>query len=125
MSYQLTGNPDTVIRLDDGATVPRGHRFWVEYEEWLEAGGNPEPALVSDPSEAERAWRDIEIERVKWLRERHRDEVDSGRPTTLTVKQSGELLDYVQALRDWPKAPSFPAQAARPPCPAWIDQLTR
>ena len=125
MSYQLTVNPDTVIRLDDGATVPRGHRFWAEYEEWLEAGGNPEPALVSDPSEAERAWRDIEIESVKWLRERHRDEVDSARPTTLTVKQSGELLDYVQALRDWPAAPGFPVQAARPPRPAWIDQLTR
>ena len=29
MSYQLTANPDTVIRLDDGATVPRGHRFWL------------------------------------------------------------------------------------------------
>ena len=121
MSYRLTENPDTVIQLSDGATVPRGHRFWAEYEQWKNAGGIPEPAPVLDTAVAERAWRDLEIERVKWLRERHRDEVDSARPTTLTVKQSGELLDYVQALRDWPSAAQFPEEEARPQCPAWID----
>ena len=121
MSYRLTENPDTVIQLSDGATVPRGHRFWAEYEQWKKAGGIPEPAPVLDTAVSERAWRDLEIERVKWLRERHRDEVDSARPTTLTVKQSGELLDYVQALRDWPSAAQFPAAEARPQCPAWID----
>lgn len=120
MSYRLTENPDTVIQLSDGATVPRGHRFWAEYEQWKNAGGIPEPAPVLDTAVAERAWRDLEIERVKWLRERHRDEVDSARPTTLTVKQSGELLDYVQALRDWPSAAQFPSEEARPQCPAWI-----
>lgn len=121
MSYRLTENPDTVIQLSDGATVPRGHRFWAEYEQWKNAGGIPEPAPMLDTAISERAWRDLEIERVKWLRERHRDEVDSARPTTLTVKQSGELLDYVQALRDWPSAAQFPAEKARPQCPAWID----
>lgn len=69
---------------------------------------------------AERLWRDAEIDRVKWLRERHRDEVDSTRPTTLTPWQSGELLDYVQALRDWPSAASFPEAAHRPQAPDWI-----
>lgn len=122
MSYQLTGDPDTVIRLNDGATVPRGHRFWVEYQDWIAAGGSPEPALVPDTSAAEREWRDTEIESVKWLRERHRDEVDSARPTTMTVKQSGELLDYVQALRDWPADPQFPAENARPTRPTWINE---
>jgi len=67
-----------------------------------------------------RQWRDGEIEIVKWLRERHRDEVDSQRPTTLTVEQSGELLDYMQALRDWPKDAGFPAVTSRPVPPAWI-----
>lgn len=122
MSYRLTENPDTVIQLSDGATVPRGHRFWAEYEQWINAGGTPEPAPVLDTGVSERAWRDVEIERVKWLWERHRDEVDSARPTTLTVMQSGELLDYVQALRDWPTDPQFPAEDARPQCPTWIDQ---
>jgi len=125
MSYRLTANPDTVLRLDNGATVPRGHRFWAEYEQWIKDGGTPEPVFALDPALTERDWRDAEIERVKWLRERHRDEVDSGRSTTLTVKQSAQLLDYVQALRDWPTAKGFPAEDARPKCPAWIDQKIR
>ena len=120
MAYQLTYSPDTVIRLADSATVPRGHRFWTDYEKWLKAGGVAEPAFRIDPSIDERAWRDAEIQSVKWLRERHRDEVDSGRDTTLTAKQSGELLDYVQALRDWPAAPDFPSADHRPTKPAWI-----
>lgn len=74
---------------------------------------------------AERLWRYAEIERVKWLRERHRDEVDSARPTTLTAKQFGELLDYVQALRDWPVAAAFPQVEGRPVPPEWIAQQTQ
>ncbi|WP_338500889.1 hypothetical protein VRB50_12375 [Pseudomonas poae] len=76
-------------------------------------------------SSAERSWRDAEIERVKWLRERHRDEVDSARPTTLTARQSGELLDYVQALRDWPAASQFPDPEGRPIPPDWIAQQSQ
>lgn len=122
MTYQLTNDPDTVLNLKDGVTVPRGHRFWTDYEKWLAAGGKPESVFTVDPAIPERAWRDDEIERVKWLRERHRDEVDSARPTTLTVEQSGELLDYVQALRDWPQTSKFPALEFRPAKPEWIDQ---
>lgn len=125
MSYRLTENPDTVIQLSDGATVPREHRFWIEYEKWKAAGGVPEPAFSVDPAIAEREWRDAEIESVKWLRERHRDEVDSSRPTTLTPVQSGELLDYVQALRDWPQSLKFPTLKYRPKKPAWIVLQTQ
>lgn len=83
---------------------------WVLDENLLKA------ALVT----AERLWRAAEIDRVKWLRERHRDEVDSARLTTLTPTQSGELLDYVQALRDWPVTAGFPDAEHRPDPPAWI-----
>lgn len=83
----------------------------------------PPPSSEALAAQA-RQWRDAEIESVKWLRERHRDEIDSQRPATLTVKQSGELLDYVQALRDWPKDIGFPAVSSRPVPPAWIaDQV--
>lgn len=125
MNYQLTTDPDTVIQLSDGATVPRGHRFWDDYQQWLKDGGKPKPAFTLDPTVSERAWRDAEIESVKWLRERHRDEVDSDRPTTLTVQQSGELLDYVQALRDWPQTTKFPVQKYRPKKPGWIAEQTQ
>ncbi|KRP50484.1 hypothetical protein [Pseudomonas poae] len=124
MAYQLTNDPNTVLRLSDGATVPKGHRYWLDFEEWLADGGKPEPAFTVDPAIPERAWREAEIESVKWLRERHRDEVDSARPTTLTTEQSGELLDYVQALRDWPAIKLFPDKEARPVPPVWIaDQI--
>lgn len=77
------------------------------------------------PEVIERVWRDAEIESVRWLRERHRDEVDSERPTSMTKEQSGELLDYIQALRDWPQAAKFPAQKYRPKQPDWIVQQTQ
>ncbi|MHB1183408.1 MAG: DUF4376 domain-containing protein [Desulfobulbia bacterium] len=41
--YKLTDNPDMIIRTTDGACIPRGHRWWIEYEEWLDEGNTPEP----------------------------------------------------------------------------------
>lgn len=46
--YKLTDNQDIVVNLETGATIPKGHRFWVEYEEWL-AGGNT-PRAVDGPT---------------------------------------------------------------------------
>lgn len=80
------------------------------------------PATLEEIAAQARQWRDAEIESVKWLRERHRDEIDSQRPTTLNTDQSGELLDYLQALRDWPTSSDFPLLESRPPKPDWIAQ---
>jgi hypothetical protein len=43
--YQLTATDSTVIRNLDGAYIPNdpGNRDWVEYQQWLEAGGVPDP----------------------------------------------------------------------------------
>lgn len=41
--YQLTDNPDTIRRVDTGATIPRGHRWWDDYTKWLDAGNTPLP----------------------------------------------------------------------------------
>ena len=70
---------------------------------------------------AERLWRDTEIEAVKWLRERHRDQQEIGVTPTLSAIQFHELLVYVQALRDWPQAYTFPKLADRPIAPGWIS----
>ncbi|MBT2339456.1 MULTISPECIES: phage tail assembly chaperone [Pseudomonas] len=86
---------------------------------------DPPPPTAEELALAERQWRDAEIESVRWLRERHRDEIDSERPTTLTVAQSGELLDYVQVLRDWPLSPDFPDSACRPVEPPWVAEHNR
>lgn len=82
---------------------------------------NPEEQVASE----ERAWRDAEVESVKWLRERHRDEMDLEIASTLTAEQFKELLTYLQALRDWPQSPDFPTLALRPIQPGWIAEQTR
>ena len=81
---------------------------------------DPAPLTLEQLAAIERLWRDAQIDSVRWLRERHRDEVDSARPTTLTDEQSTELLNYVQALRDWPVAPGFPNSEHRPSPPTWV-----
>ncbi|NWD44876.1 MULTISPECIES: hypothetical protein [Pseudomonas] len=122
MSYQLTHDPDTVLRLVDRATVPRSHRFWAEYEQWLEEGGIPVPQDGPVMQSLERDWRNSQIESIKWLRERHRDEADMAANTTLSSAQFFELLTYLQQLRDWPQAVEFPAMDKRPKAPGWISQ---
>lgn len=82
----------------------------------------PVDGLVVDQRAArhERAWRDTEIDALKWLRERHRDEQDLGMDTTLTGEQFTGLLTYLQALRGWPQSPVFPDAAQRPVPPGWL-----
>jgi hypothetical protein len=81
---------------------------------------DPLPLTAEALSVRERSWRDAEIERVRWLRERHRDQLDIGEQTTLTPEQFSGLLIYIQALRDWPASPLFPDETGRPSAPDWI-----
>lgn len=67
--YQLTDNPDIVIRLEDGASIPRGHRWWDEYEAWCAAGNVPEPAaetpvsgLIAQTKASISAWLDSVVQ---------------------------------------------------------------
>lgn len=63
--YQLTQDPNQVIRLGDGSNIPRGHRWWDDYETWLAAGNTPEPwpgqsfaAYIEGATNAVQAWLD-------------------------------------------------------------------
>ena len=79
----------------------------------------PDPYVL--PSETlERSWRDTVIESVKWVRERHRDEIDLGGKTTITGDMFSELLTFIQELRDWPKSSEFPLEDGRPKPPVWL-----
>lgn len=78
---------------------------------------DPPPAMLEN---AERNWRDSEIERVQWLRERHRDQLEMDQQPTLMPEQFSELLTYLRNLRDWPQSPDFPLADGRPAIPAWI-----
>jgi hypothetical protein len=84
---------------------------------------DPLPLTSEVLSVRERSWRDAEIECVRWLRERHRDELDIGEQTTLIPEQFRELLTYIQVLRDFPQSPYFPDSQYRPERPVWTDDL--
>lgn len=79
----------------------------------------PTPS-VTDLQVAERDWRDSELERSRWLRERHRDEQELHVETTLNSENFSELLAWFQALRDWPQSSAFPNSEQRPQRPAWL-----
>lgn len=87
------------------------------------------PILQSAPSEqlaaVERDWRDAEVSSTEWLVARHRDEQDMQLVTTLTPAQFTDLLEYRQALRDWPQAVGFPDQLLRPKEPSWVQEQLR
>jgi hypothetical protein len=51
--YQLTATESSVIRTADGAWIPNdpANRDWVEYQQWLEDGGVPDPYVEPPPPE--------------------------------------------------------------------------
>lgn len=85
-----------------------------------------QPAVVAVTTEQAlaRGWRDSEVSRVTWLRDRHRDEVELGSETSITPEQYAQLLLYIRDLRDWPAAPEFPAEESRPEVPDWVTTQT-
>lgn len=121
-----------VERLDVDELPPFHESLrWVECEADVQVGWHQADASapllapvigLSERAAAERQWRDVEISRVRWLRERHRDEVDLDLATTLSGEQFRELLTYVQALRDWPQSNAFPASEQRPAAPSWLAE---
>ena len=86
------------------------------------------PSLKDQESKAdpttERAWRDAALVKPCAVRDRHRDEQELFRPTTLTPERYVELLGYIQKLRDWPQSTAFPDSTQRPVAPAWLAEQT-
>ncbi|CRI58059.1 phage tail assembly chaperone [Pseudomonas sp. CCOS 191] len=113
-AFEPDGSQDEFIGLD---LVPMNP---AEVEAHLS-----QPALTREQIEAaERAWRDTAVATVLWLRERHRDEQDLQRSTTLSGERFTELLTYLQSLRDWPQSAQFPEIERRPVAPSWIAEQT-
>ncbi|MBD0703088.1 phage tail assembly chaperone [Pseudomonas sp. PSB1] len=90
---------------------------------WLYENGlfTERVADLSERIAAERQWRDGQLFARQWLRDRHRDEQEISKPTTLSNEQFMELLTYLQALREWPQMDVFPDPLGRPSAPDWID----
>lgn len=64
--------------------------------------------------------RDAEIAEVRWLVERHRDELALQIATTLTPEDYRLVQEHVQALRDVPEQDGFPLQIDWPVLPEEI-----
>jgi hypothetical protein len=83
---------------------------------------DPPPPTEAALAEQERRWRDAELAAAVGLRDRHRDQLEIEVEPTLSGEQFRELLLYMQALRDWPQSPDFPAAALRPAPPPWLAE---
>lgn len=75
---------------------------------------DPLPMSVEVMSALARRRRDADVTAWRWMIERHRDELDLNRPTTLSASQFAALLTFIQALRDVPEQPGFPAAITWP-----------
>lgn len=118
---------DTVVEITRIDPAGRFHPslLWVACDSAVGHGdryvdGTFEAPPGEDLAALERAWRDSVINPTEWLVGRHRDEQDMQLITTLQASQFAELLQYRQALRDWPQSNDFPNTASRPRSPAWI-----
>ncbi len=65
-----------------------------------------------------RARRDGLLAASDWLIQRHRDQLDSELPTSLTTASYESWIAYRQALRDVPTQPGFPDEVGWPALPA-------
>ena len=81
---------------------------------------DPPPLTPEEAAEIERAWRDAKLAATDGVVTRHRDELEEGIATTLTVEQYTELQAYRRTLRNWPEAGEFPLIEHRPPAPLWL-----
>ena len=68
----------------------------------------PPPPTTGELFSRLRSERDGRISAVLWMRERHSDELELGKETTLTPEQYTTLLTYIQALRDIPAQEGAP-----------------
>jgi hypothetical protein len=130
MFVQFSDEAKTAIRaVFSNAQDPKVYPHQGEVSEddprLLASGLIQLPIVAVDQEAIGRAWRDAEIARVSWLRDRHRDEAEVGDETTLTAKQYAELLAYIKSLRDWPATAEFPAEESRPVVPEWVASQTQ
>lgn len=88
-----------------------------------------QPVLIDPPpldaealTAVERVWRDGQLALTDPLVSRHRDEIEEGGATSLSLEQYAQLQAYRRQLRDWPQGDQFPLAEHRPPTPTWLPE---
>ncbi|SEN18769.1 Caudovirales tail fibre assembly protein [Pseudomonas sp. ok272] len=83
---------------------------------------DPPPPSADELAAIERVWRDWNLSETDGVVTRHRDELEEGLETTLTVAQYAELQAFRRALRNWPESGAFPLFEHRPVAPPWLTE---
>ena len=42
VEYMRTADPDQIFKKTESEYIPRGHYKWLQYEEWLSGGNEPD-----------------------------------------------------------------------------------
>ncbi|MDD2047330.1 phage tail assembly chaperone [Pseudomonas putida] len=127
-------NPACLIPADAVAITNKRHTELLTGEslgQLIVADESGYPVLADPPppgsevlAAIERHWRDERLLVTDGVVSRHRDELEEGSATTLSVEQYAELQAFRRALRDWPQVGEFPLIDHRPIEPQWlVDSL--
>lgn len=103
MAYKLTQNSCRIIRLKDGADIPRGHRWWGDYEAWLSEGNVPEPAdPVLDQAQGEilQQIAQLEAQQARPVREITDALAAKTAPPQGAVTRLGKIDAAIKTLRE-------------------------
>ena len=73
------------------------------------------PRNLQGSADQRNAQRVSFLDNTDWMCRRQEDQLRRGRPTSLTDDQYNELLDYRQALRDWPVSGDYNEPFPIPP----------
>lgn len=79
--------------------------------------------VESDPLVIARLWAETSLQNTETLVAQYRDARDLGGITPITAEQFTALLTWRQAVREWPKAKRYPAEASRPTAPEWLSAV--
>ncbi|MBK0060425.1 MULTISPECIES: phage tail assembly chaperone [Pseudomonas] len=82
---------------------------------------DPPAPTLEQSSNAERLWRNLQLQTSQWLVARHVEQQELNLAPTLTPSQFAELLRYRQALREWPESEGFPDDSLRPLTPSFVE----
>ncbi|GAB2314493.1 hypothetical protein SGMN_18080 [Stenotrophomonas geniculata] len=121
--YQLTNDPDTILCTSTGALIPRGHRFWDDFESWMAAGNQPAPVppryILHSPEHYQAiraaAWEWM----TAWVKERRYDTIE----TCCSYFNSGvpRYRDEARAMVAWRDAVNQELETLVLAAPAGIE----
>ncbi|WP_213878630.1 hypothetical protein [Pseudomonas sp. dw_358] len=119
----------TINALRCHATPEYNPELWTQVECFVQAGGASHPydediVVTIDPALAARAWIEDHLKTTEEMVTHYREQLDLGEAPDISAEQFAELLRWRRTVRQWPKAPDYPAPASRPRALPWMGLST-